>query len=131
MGKGHALAQEKIDEIRKLRAEGKSYAAIGRAVGVSDVTAARYSGDVEVDTASYAESGIVCPECGEPLPKRAKFCFMCGAKIMTAREKLALRVSTLRRIYGLLPEAERDETISVLNDVLAFLDGKETDSNDG
>lgn len=125
MGKGNALTPEKIEEIRKLRASGMSYAAVGRAAGVSDVTAARYSGDVDVSTASYAESGVCCPTCGEPLPKRAKFCFMCGAKIMTAREKLALRVSTLRSIYSFLPESKRDETIAVLNDVLAFLDGKE------
>lgn len=130
MGKGKSLEPEKIDEIRRLRAAGMSYASIGREVGVSDVTAARYSGDVEINTSAYVESGVCCEKCGEPLPKRAKFCFMCGTKIMSEGEKLALRVSTLRRIYSMLPEGMRDETISVLNDVVAYLD-KEGKENDG
>ena len=126
------LSQETIQEIRRLRAEGRSYAAIARAVGVSDVTVARHSGDVEVDTAAYVESGVCCPECGEPLPSRAKFCFMCGAKLLSEREKLALRVSTLRSIYSFLPEHMRDSTIQVLNDVLAYLDKpEEVKKNDG
>lgn len=126
------LSQETIQEIKRLRAAGRSYAAIGRAVGVSDVTAARYSGDVEVDAAAYVESGVCCPECGEPLPAKAKFCFMCGAKLLTEREKLALRVSTLRSIYSFLPEHVRDSTIQVLNDVLAYLDKpEEVKKNDG
>lgn len=130
MRQGRALSLDKVDEIRKLRAKGMSFSAIGRTVGVSDVTAARYSGDIELVTSDYVESGVLCEKCGEPLPKRAKFCFICGQKIMGEREKLALRVSTLRRIYSVLPESMRDETVSVLNDVLAYLD-KEEKENDG
>lgn len=126
-GTGNPLPTEKVEEIRRLRAEGMSYAAIGRTVGVSDVTAARYCGGIEKKKREQPEPEptIKCPACGEELPQRAKFCFMCGTKIMTKREKLALRVSTIRSVYDLLPDDRRDEFMSVMNDVLAFLDNKE------
>ena len=129
MGRGVTISEEKISQMRKLRATGMSFAAIGGKCGVSDVTAARYTRDVEI-VEPFADTGVKCPDCGEKLPKRAKFCFMCGAKLLSEREKLAVRVSTLRRIYSFLPEQMRDSTIEVLNDVLAFLDGKE-ETNDG
>lgn len=129
MGRGTAVTEEKVQEMRKLRSTGMSFAAIGGKCGVSDVTAARYTRDVEI-VENFAETGVNCPACGEKLPKRAKFCFMCGEKILSEREKLALRVSTLRRIYSFLPEQMRDSTIEVLNDVLAFLDGKEEKKNE-
>lgn len=125
MGRGKLITPEKAEQIKILRKTGMSRSDIAKELGVSPMSVTRYSRDVEDSTPELVETGVRCEQCGEPLPKRARFCFICGTKIMSEREKLALRVSTLRRIYSVLPEAMRDEAVSVLNDVLAYLDKEE------
>ena len=113
-----AVKSDIMDYIREFKASGATKGGICEMLGVSPATVYRYTRE----TAPVAK---ICPHCGETLPHNAKFCFMCGERLKTPREKLIDRVNAAMRNFNLLPEAARDSTMATMRDVISFLSALE------
>ena len=112
------IDEKVIAEIREFKASGATKGEICEMLGVSPATVYRYTRE----TAPVAK---ICPHCGETLPHNAKFCFMCGERLKSPREKLIDRVNAAMRNFNLLPEAARDSTMATMRDVISFLSALE------
>lgn len=133
------LSPAEISEIRELRENGSSAAELADAYGVARTTIYRVlacqpppesvSGPADTpappaeEIAPAASQGEtkVCPHCGEVLPERARFCFMCGKVPKTEREIIIERVTNLASAFRFAPENIRDEVIATINATVAFL----------
>lgn len=62
-----------------------------------------------------------CPKCKEALPINARYCFVCGTKILTRREQVAEDLAHIADLYKFLPETARDEFIRAIRAAISML----------
>ena len=117
------LSDETVAKARELRATGMSYTQIARELGTSDNGIRKYCMDVCVPAFPLGE--VHCPDCGELLPPQAKYCYMCGTRIYTEKEKLIRSLERMRGIVMLLPETSRDTTLTTINNTIKYLESLE------
>ena len=115
-----SITDEQIAEARKLRAAGVNYREIARRLGTSDNGIRTYCVDIKPNV--VPQDVKHCPECGEALPQKAHFCFMCGTRILSEREKVVQNLCNLRKIAMLIPETSRDKAMSAVNDAIQYLE---------
>lgn len=111
------LDKKKVAEAREMRKAGLSYVQIASRLGVSANCVHKYCVDVQVDVPNAPH----CPKCGQVLPVGAKFCYMCGIRIFTDREKIILDLERMRNFAMLIPETSRDFAMEVINKAVAYL----------
>jgi transcriptional regulator len=114
-----SITDEQIAEARKLRASGMSYVKIAKKLGTSDNGIRLYCQDVKPTVAPLDNK--LCPECGEALPQKARFCFMCGTRILTEREKIVQELDHMRNIIMFIPENRRDSVMDAVNHAIKYL----------
>ena len=114
-----SITDEQIAEARRLRATGMPYLAIAKTLGTSDNGIRRYCEDVLIN--QMPPMPLSCPDCGQALPKEARFCYMCGTKILTEREKIVRDLEHLRNIVMFIPETRRDSTLQTINGAVKYL----------
>lgn len=56
-------------------------------------------------------------------PPQAHFCFICGTKILTEREKVIEQLSSIRGSFALVPENARDRFMNAVNTAIRYLEG--------
>lgn len=88
--------KEVQSQILDMRDAGYTYRQIQSEVGCSSSTIYKILKE--------REGQKVCPKCGDILPPNAKFCFVCGTKILTQREQVA---EDLAHIADLIEMAAR------------------------
>jgi hypothetical protein len=139
------LSEAEICEVRALRAAGENTYDIAAAYGISQATVSRMTKDIAANKpraaarvtptspapavkvspaarpAAATEAVKTCPHCGETLPAKARFCFMCGKVPKTEREQLIERVERLTSAFKFVPDNQRDEAICTINATLSFL----------
>lgn len=115
------LSDDKIAKARELRASGMSYVQIGKEVGASDVCVRTYCMDIDVDTKRKMPEAVCCPSCEQKLPRKARFCYMCGTKILTEKEKVIQNLEKVRNLVVFLPETRRDSTLEAINNAVKYL----------
>lgn len=114
-----SITDEQIAEARKLRAAGMPYVQIAKRLGTSDNGIRMYCLDVKPNV--VPQDGKCCPDCGQALPKEARFCYMCGARILTEREKIVQELEHMRNIIMFVPENRRDSVMDAVNHAIKYL----------
>lgn len=105
--------KEVQSKILDMRDAGYTYRQIQSEVGCSSATIYKILKE--------REGQKVCPKCGEILPHNAKFCFVCGTKILTKREWAAEDLAHIADLYKFLPETARDEFIRAIRAAISML----------
>lgn len=105
--------KEVQSQILNMRDAGYTYRQIQSEVGCSSATIYKILKE--------REGQKVCPKCGEILPPNAKYCFVCGTKILTQREQVAEDLAHIADLYKFLPETARDEFIRAIRAAISML----------
>lgn len=122
-----ALDKATIQNVLDLRKQGLSYLKIGRMLGYSDVTIRKYCllHEQEENNKVDVPPHSVCPECGEKLPTRAKFCYMCGTRILSPAELLLKDLYHMRSRANDAVELDREKLVAALDGAISFIEEKE------
>lgn len=110
-----SLSEHEINEIIGLHQSGFSNAEIQEKTGRSDFVIRKY---IRQKTEIKK-----CPKCGQVCPPQAHFCFICGTKILTEREKVIEQLSSIRGSFALVPENARDRFMNAVNTAIRYLEG--------
>jgi hypothetical protein len=126
-----ALDKATIQNAIDLRKQGMSYLKIARALGCSDVTIRKYCLEYEQAEAVKTAAPVTntCHTCGEVLPVRAKFCYMCGTRILSDAERLLNDLHHMRKRAADALELDREKLVSALDKAIAYIEVKEADSD--
>lgn len=66
----------------------------------------------------------VCPSChNESTNPKARFCWNCGAKILTEKEEIVERLQNLMSLTVTMPESARDVLQVTVLDAVKFIEG--------
>lgn len=105
--------KEVQSQILDMRDAGYTYRQIQSEVGCSSATIYKILKE--------REGQKVCPKCGEILPPNAKFCFLCGTKILTAGEQICEHLHKILDHYKFIPETARDNFIHTIRAAIAYI----------
>ena len=113
------LSPHEIEEIRGLHRAGFSNREIAEKTGRSLGSINNYVKAQGSDKSPEKK----CPKCGQLLPHQARFCFICGTKILTQRESVIEQLSHTRDSFALIPSNARDAFIAAVNGAISYLEG--------